>query len=148
MTSPQNILVIGAGELGYQVLRFLVQYPKQQDITVSMLLRPASPSLSPDSHKQKQIDRLQKLGIRIVPADIVKDDEHKLSSIFARYYQLYRFCIRQRNTNQTNPRRLIIRHQKNHNHALHPLAVRGGLRYHRARLRAGFPRARPGECTT
>lgn len=85
MASSQNILVIGAGELGYQVLRFLAQHPKRQDITVSALLRPASPSLSPDDPKQKKLVSLQQLGIRIVPADIVKDDEQTLSSIFARY---------------------------------------------------------------
>lgn len=85
MASPQKILVIGAGELGYQVLRFLVQHPKRQGINVSVLLRPASPSLSPDDPKQKKIDSLQQLGIHIVPGDIVKDDEDTLSSIFARY---------------------------------------------------------------
>lgn len=85
MASSQNILVIGAGELGHQVLRFLAQHPKHQAITVSVLLRPASPSLSPNDPKQKKLDSLQQLGIHIVPADIVKDNEQALSSIFARY---------------------------------------------------------------
>ncbi|EYE95250.1 isoflavone reductase family protein [Aspergillus ruber CBS 135680] len=35
--------------------------------------------------KQKKIDSLQKLGIHVVPTDIIKDDEQTLSLIFARY---------------------------------------------------------------
>ncbi|KAG2417524.1 hypothetical protein HFD88_008743 [Aspergillus terreus] len=83
MAPSQNILVIGAGELGYQVLRSLTQHPALQGTTVSVLLRPAS--LAPDSPKQNQITTLRQLGIHLVPGDIVQDEEQTLATIFASY---------------------------------------------------------------
>ncbi|KAL5358739.1 hypothetical protein BJX96DRAFT_183304 [Aspergillus floccosus] len=82
MAPSQKILVIGAGELGYQVLRSLTEHPALQGL-VSVLLRPAS--LAPDSPKQSQIKNLQQLGIHIVPGDIVQDEEQTLATIFSSY---------------------------------------------------------------
>ncbi|KAJ5096446.1 isoflavone reductase family protein [Penicillium alfredii] len=77
-----NILVIGAGELGTEVLHALVEHP--QDTTVAVLLRSNSIA-STDPAKQTQIQALQTLGVRLVPGDIVEDSEQKLASIFAGY---------------------------------------------------------------
>ncbi|KAJ5109525.1 isoflavone reductase family protein [Penicillium angulare] len=77
----QKILVIGAGELGYQVLRFLVAHPRMKG-TVSSLLRPSSISSTSPS-KQKEIENLRKLGIQLVPGDILQDSETELASVFA-----------------------------------------------------------------
>ncbi|KAJ5290789.1 hypothetical protein N7478_000040 [Penicillium angulare] len=79
----QNILVIGAGELGHQVLRFLIAHPRMKG-TVSSLLRPGSIS-STSLAKQKEIDDLRKLGIQLVAGDIVQDSETALVSVFARF---------------------------------------------------------------
>ncbi|KAL4895134.1 hypothetical protein BDV59DRAFT_174509 [Aspergillus ambiguus] len=83
MTPSQRILVIGAGELGYQVLRFLAEHPERQDTTVSVLLRPGN--LSPESPRKTTVDSLRKLGIHIVTGDIVTDPEQTLISTFEPY---------------------------------------------------------------
>ena len=95
MAPTQNILVIGAGELGLQVLRSLVEHQQQQqqeprNATVSVLLRPtsipsSSNSTSTCSQKQKEIDCLRSMGVHLVPGDVVEDSEHTLASIFASY---------------------------------------------------------------
>lgn len=93
MAPTQNILVIGAGELGLQVLRFLVEHQQQQqrrhqNATVSVLLRPTSilsSSSSAGSQKQKEIGSLRRMGIQLIPGDVVEDSEQTLASIFARY---------------------------------------------------------------
>lgn len=88
MASSKNILVIGAGELGYQVLHSLVQHPKRPEgvTTVSVLLRSSSAAPTTASNaKQKTLGDLQQLGVRIVSGDIVEDEEQKLASIFAGY---------------------------------------------------------------
>lgn len=83
MAKSQKILVIGAGELGFQVLRSLVQHPCQVK-AVAVLLRPSSIS-SVNHSKQKEIERLRSLGVHLVPGDIVEDPEPTLASVFADY---------------------------------------------------------------
>ena len=82
MTPAQKILVIGAGELGSQVLHALVQHPGHGALAV--LLRPSS-FASSDPSKQEDIEEWRSLGIRLVSADIVEDPEQTLASIFADY---------------------------------------------------------------
>ncbi|KAJ5876431.1 uncharacterized protein N7529_002015 [Penicillium soppii] len=79
--ATKNILVIGAGELGNEVLRFLTQHPLQ-DATVAALLRPSS-IISNDPTKRKELQTLKNLGVCLVPGDIVQDQEPALTSIFA-----------------------------------------------------------------
>lgn len=83
MTLSSQILVIGAGELGIQVLRSLVAHPRCIS-TVAVLLRPASINSS-NPAKQKEIEILRGLGLRLIPGDIVQDSEESLASIFAGY---------------------------------------------------------------
>jgi hypothetical protein len=81
--ASQNILVVGAGELGFQVLRALVaQFDKPA--TVAVLLRPSSIN-GASRQKQEQNNTLRNLGVRFVPGDIAEDSEQTLSSIFADY---------------------------------------------------------------
>lgn len=82
MAPAQKILVIGAGELGSQVLHALVQHPGHGALAV--LLRPNS-FASPVPSKQEDIEEWRSLGIRLVSADIVEDPEQTLASIFADY---------------------------------------------------------------
>jgi hypothetical protein len=79
----QKILVIGAGELGYQVLRSLVEHPHQAG-AVAVLLRPSSIASAHPS-KQKEIEGLRSLGVRLVPGDVVEDSEQRLASLFMDY---------------------------------------------------------------
>lgn len=83
MIVSSQILVIGAGELGIQVLRSLVAHPCRTG-TMAVLLRPASIN-SPNPAKQREVDILRDLGLRLVPGDIVQDSEKSLASIFADY---------------------------------------------------------------
>jgi hypothetical protein len=83
MTMSSPILVIGAGELGIQVLRSLVAHPRRTG-TVAVLLRPTSIN-SPRPAKQKDIEVLRGLGLRLIPGDIVEDSEESLASVFADY---------------------------------------------------------------
>lgn len=83
MTVSQKILVIGAGELGSQVLRALVAHPRRP-ATIAVLMRPGTIDSSSPS-KQKEKTTLQGLGIDIVPGDIVENSERTLASIFANY---------------------------------------------------------------
>lgn len=83
MSPPSQILVIGAGELGLQVLRSLVAHPRQTG-SVAVLLRPASINSS-SSAKQKEIESLRGLGLKLVPGDIVEDPEDALASVFVAY---------------------------------------------------------------
>ncbi|CEJ54979.1 hypothetical protein PMG11_01265 [Penicillium brasilianum] len=82
MNSSSHILVIGAGELGLQVLRGLVAHPHHVPGTVAVLLRPASIN-SPYPAKQKEIQVLRDLGLELVAGDIVEDSERTLAALFA-----------------------------------------------------------------
>lgn len=83
MMISQKILVIGAGELGFQILCALVAHPRRP-ATIAVLLRPGSiDSSSP--YKQQQNAALQQLGIDLIPGDIVEDSVRTLASIFAKY---------------------------------------------------------------
>jgi hypothetical protein len=81
--APKKILVIGAGELGNEVVRFLIQHPLRE-ATVAVLLRPSSIG-STDPRKQNEIQLLKDLGVELVPGDIVQDREAALASTFAGY---------------------------------------------------------------
>jgi molybdopterin/thiamine biosynthesis adenylyltransferase len=82
MATPK-ILVIGAGELGNEVLRSLIQHP-HRDATVAVLLRPSSIA-STNSSKQKELQFLKNPGVELVPGDVVQDEEPALASTFAGY---------------------------------------------------------------
>lgn len=83
--TSQNILVLGAGELGLPVLRNLVR--KAKDISgskISVLLR-ASAVESSEPAKQRDIAEIRSLGIEIVLGDLVKSSIDELAVVFARY---------------------------------------------------------------
>ena len=47
MTTPQSILVLGAGELGSAILSALAAHPALQHTTLTVLLRPSTLSTNP-----------------------------------------------------------------------------------------------------
>ncbi|KAJ5715716.1 uncharacterized protein N7483_012897 [Penicillium malachiteum] len=83
MSARQKVLVIGAGELGYQVLNSLAKHPRQAE-AVAVLLRPGSIS-STNSSKKEQNERLRSFGISLISGDILEDSESALVSIFKGY---------------------------------------------------------------
>jgi saccharopine dehydrogenase-like NADP-dependent oxidoreductase len=84
MAPSKNILVIGAGELGNQVLRFVANHPQRQGAVVSVLLRPATIA-STNPEKKNDVDGLRALGIQLVGGDVAQDTEQRMSSTFAGY---------------------------------------------------------------
>ncbi|TXI16916.1 MAG: aromatic alcohol reductase [Roseateles sp.] len=84
-TTSQNILVLGAGELGLPVLRHLAR--RARDVTgahISVLLR-ASAVESADAAKQRDVAEIRDLGITLVVGDLVKSSVDELATVFARY---------------------------------------------------------------
>lgn len=83
--TSQNILVLGAGELGLPVLRNLALKAKGVDgAKISALLR-ASAVESSEPAKQRDIAEIRSLGIEIVLGDLVKCSIDELAVVFARY---------------------------------------------------------------
>ncbi|MEK6290141.1 MAG: aromatic alcohol reductase [Paraburkholderia tropica] len=83
--TSQNILVLGAGELGLPVLRNLARRAKDVDgAKVSVLLRPSTVESSAPG-KRRDIAEIRGLGIEIVVGDIVKSSINELAALFARY---------------------------------------------------------------
>ncbi|MCT7295570.1 aromatic alcohol reductase [Ralstonia sp. CHL-2022] len=83
--TSQNILVLGAGELGLPVLRNLARCAKGVDgAKISVLLR-ASAVESSTPNKQRDIAEIRGLGIEIVVGDLVKSSIEELAAVFAQY---------------------------------------------------------------
>lgn len=83
--TSQNILVLGAGELGLPVLRNLANRAKDVDgAKISVLLR-ASAVESSAPQKRNNIAEIRGLGIEIVVGDLVKSSIDELAAVFARY---------------------------------------------------------------
>ncbi|CAI7632055.1 unnamed protein product [Penicillium discolor] len=84
MSDIKNILVLGAGELGTQVLLSLAKYPNLNNITITALLRPSSIS-SKDQDKARHISMLYDQNILAVPGDLTNDSQESLARIFRDY---------------------------------------------------------------
>lgn len=81
----QSILVLGAGELGFAVLRNLARVAKRAPgSTISVLLRESTiNTLAPE--KTAELEELRGLGIQMVAADLVNDSIEQLAEVFARF---------------------------------------------------------------
>ncbi|KAK0386880.1 hypothetical protein NLU13_5193 [Sarocladium strictum] len=79
----ENILVLGAGELGSAVLDALAKHPMKGNAKISVLLRPSSIN-STVPEKKKQMEELQALGISLQPGD-VESPAPELVAIFRNY---------------------------------------------------------------
>ncbi|MGY2217654.1 MULTISPECIES: aromatic alcohol reductase [Pseudomonas] len=80
-----SILVLGAGELGLAVLRQLSRLAAPQNVSVTVLLRPATLN-SPDPAKQQEIIELRALGIELLAGDLANGSEAELATVFADYH--------------------------------------------------------------
>ncbi|KAK3632484.1 hypothetical protein LTR56_014391 [Elasticomyces elasticus] len=77
MSSPTSVLVLGAGELGIEVLRSLATHPARNGAVLTVLKRASTTNSSVE---------LDKLGIRIQNADVVASTEEELAKIFSAYH--------------------------------------------------------------
>ncbi|KAL5350067.1 hypothetical protein ACLOAV_005104 [Pseudogymnoascus australis] len=80
-----SILVLGAGELGTEVLKGLAAHPSSKDTQINVLLRPSTIS-STDPSKAADVAAIQALGITLVPGDIVQSSPAQLAQLFAPYH--------------------------------------------------------------
>ncbi|KAM0546438.1 hypothetical protein ACHAPJ_010905 [Fusarium lateritium] len=80
--SAQNVLVLGAGELGLCVLEALARHPKRQHFSV--LVRQATlDSAAPE--KKKLVQRIRALGAGFEAADVVNASVADLAAILEKY---------------------------------------------------------------
>ena len=87
--SKPSILILGAGELGNEVISAVWDHPQRNDNSLTVLLRP-DPRGDPDSNpatlaRREFISILQRRGISTIRADIVNDTEADLAAIFSKY---------------------------------------------------------------
>lgn len=79
----ESILVLGAGELGFEVLRHLArQAQTAQHTRINVLLRPSTANSTAPA-KKREFDELKEMGIEIVQGDIVAASENELAATFA-----------------------------------------------------------------
>ncbi len=84
-TTSENILVLGAGELGLPVLRNLALRAKDLKGTkISVLLR-ESTLTSDEPGKKLVLKEIRNLGINIVTGDLVMSSVDDLASLFAQF---------------------------------------------------------------
>ncbi len=83
--TSQNILVLGAGELGLPVLRNLARRAKDVDGAKISVLLSASAVESSAPGKRRDVQEIRDLGIEVVVGDLVKSSVDELALVFARY---------------------------------------------------------------
>jgi hypothetical protein len=81
---PTSILVLGAGELGTQVLHSLTTHPSlsSSNTKITLLLRPSTLS-STNPTKQSELASYRASNIALLPGDIANDPESHLTTLFA-----------------------------------------------------------------
>ena len=72
MPSPKSILVLGAGELGSQVLTSLTTHPRRGNFQIALLLRPSTMASS-DPSKQAELETYRKASISLILGDVAAD---------------------------------------------------------------------------
>jgi hypothetical protein len=80
----QNILILGAGELGLAIVDALAKHPLRSQANLAVLLRQSTlDSAAPE--KKETVHHLKAMGADFEAADIVAAPVSELSSIFKRY---------------------------------------------------------------
>lgn len=83
--SVNTVLILGAGELGIQVIRAMSYKAQQQGrVKISVLLRTEAVNAVSGARKTR-LDELMKLGVTVVEGDLEKNDSSELSKIFASF---------------------------------------------------------------
>jgi len=79
------VLVLGAGELGHEVLRSLVTHPKRNANTVAVLLSPGSRA-HVDPSKAARNSWLEEFDISVIEGDIANASQAELATLFAPFH--------------------------------------------------------------
>lgn len=79
--TPSSILVLGAGELGSQILHSLVTHPSLGTTRITLLLRPSTLT-STNPSKQAELASYRASNIALLPGDIANDPETHLTALF------------------------------------------------------------------
>lgn len=82
--SVNTVLILGAGELGIQVIRAMSDKAQHGQVKISVLLRKEAANAISGSRKDR-LDELMKLGVTVVIGDLEKNDCSELSKIFATF---------------------------------------------------------------
>jgi len=82
MTSPKSILVLGAGELGSQVLKSLASHSERGNTRIALLLRPSTIASS-NPTKQAELEEYKKFHVDFIAGDIATDTSTHLASLIA-----------------------------------------------------------------
>ena len=80
-----SVLVLGAGELGNEVLRALATHPKRNGNTITVLLRPGSKTAA-DPVKAARNSFLAELGASVTEGDIANAPQAELAALFAPFH--------------------------------------------------------------
>lgn len=86
MAKTESILVLGTGELGFEVLQSLATHPQRDSRSISVLLRACPQTQHAISKRAAQIADFKRLGISILEADIVNDPEPHLQEVFTSFH--------------------------------------------------------------
>lgn len=83
MPPPTSILLLGAGELGTQILNHLTTHPQRSEVQrIALLLRPSSIT-SNDPTKQASMKEYAKAHIDLIPGDLATESAAHLACLFA-----------------------------------------------------------------
>ncbi len=80
----EKILVLGAGELGMNVMRELSAAAKQAPVQLAVLLRPPVHG-SGDHSREALLGELKRMGVKVLYADVVADPIDSLSVLFGQF---------------------------------------------------------------
>jgi len=80
-----NMLVLGAGELGMAVLRQLAQRRGQQDSPLAVLVSPNSLA-SPSKEQAQTYSDLRAANVELLPFDLVGREDEDLIALFSRFH--------------------------------------------------------------
>ena len=83
--APPSILVIGAGELGYEVLQALARHSSRSGTKIAVLMRSSTIDSNDESKKATMAD-LKALDIDIIEGDVINDTEEQLATKFGQYH--------------------------------------------------------------
>ncbi|SEO83837.1 aromatic alcohol reductase [Aquisalimonas asiatica] len=81
--SDEKVLVLGAGQLGRQVIKNLAA--RLNPVTISVLVEPGF-TTSGDTDKQEVTDELDRLGVEVLHVDLAEGSEEILAEWFAEFH--------------------------------------------------------------
>jgi hypothetical protein len=85
MSQPRSILILGAGELGEQIVLNLATHPARSTTELTLLLRPSAVATEDDT-KKARIAKFRQLYVSIIPGDIAAATQSELTALFKTFH--------------------------------------------------------------